>query len=105
MKDKIKFFPRTMSNPTILASSLVILSSLTVGILSGIVSYYLGSDSLKNVNTPTENPTQKVSTKEEKRQNQQKFTIIPEKKVIVQVYDYVRQQQEASKLKKQKNDS
>lgn len=94
---------KEMSNPTILASGLVILTSLTVGIITGMVAYYLGSDSLKNVNTPAENPSQKINTKEEKRNNNSKFTIIPEKKVIVTVYDYVHQQQEASKVKKSKN--
>lgn len=94
-----------MPNSTILASSLVILSSLTVGVASGLVSYYVGSESLKSVNTPSENPTQKINAQEKQGQNNQKFTVVPEQKILVKVYDYVHQQQEASKVKKSKDNS
>lgn len=94
-----------MSNSTILASSLVILSSLTVGVASGLVAFYAGSESLKSVNTPPENPTQKLNGQEKEGQTNQKFTIVPEKQVLVKVYDYVKKQQEASKVKQSQNNN
>ena len=94
-----------MSNSTILASSLVILSSLTVGVASALVAFYVGSESLKSVNTPSENPTQKLNGQKKEGQTNQKFTIVPEKQVLVKVYDYVKKQQEASKVKQSKNNN
>ncbi|MBD2392858.1 hypothetical protein H6G11_01135 [Cyanobacterium aponinum FACHB-4101] len=94
-----------MSNSTILASSLVILSSLTIGVASGLISFYVGSESLKSVNTPPENPTQKINEQEKEVQDNKKFSIIPEQKILVKVYDYVHKQQEASKVKQSQSNS
>ena len=88
-------------NTTITASILVIISSLGLGLLTGWFSFEMGSDSLKGVKSPSENPSQKISPSNgnEKIDLSQKkdFKIIEEKRIIVTVYDYVQEQRGVTK--------
>ncbi len=91
---------------TITASVLVLLSSLGLGLATGFFAHKMGSESLKGVKSPTENPSQKIADskidQEVDLSTKKDFEIIPEKKIIVNVYDYVTEQRELSKGKKKK---
>lgn len=84
-------------NSTSLTFMLIILGSLGAGITTTILAYKFGSESLETVQFPEENPAQKLAIKNSANQG---FQIINEKKILVQVYDYVHAQKEASKNKK-----
>lgn len=85
--------------PTALASAIVLVSSLGVGLASGMFSFYLGSTSLVGVTSPDENPTQKINNQENKDGKIKKFSLMSEQKILVKVYDYVHKAREESKVK------
>lgn len=85
--------------PTTIASTIVLLSSLAVGIASGLFSFYLGSTSLVGVTSPPENPTQKINNQENNDLKGKKFHLMSEEKILVNVYDYVHKAREESKVK------
>ncbi|MBL1210874.1 hypothetical protein [Geminocystis sp. GBBB08] len=85
--------------PTIIASALVLVSSLTVGIASGIFSFYLGSTSLEGVTSPQENPTQKINNKDSNEIKTKKFSLMSEQNILIKVYDHIHKAREESKVK------
>lgn len=85
--------------PTTIASSIVILSSLAVGLGSGFFAFYLGSTSLVGVTSPAENPTQKINNQEKNDSTGKKFTLMSEQKMLVKVYDRIHKAREESKVK------
>ncbi len=89
---------------TIIASLLVLLSSIGLGLGMGWFAFTLGSESLKGVKSPVENPTQKIKEQEGKEgldlSKKKKFEIKSEKAIIVNAYDHVHGKKEANKEKK-----
>lgn len=88
---------RVVVNPAVVASFFVILSSVSVGVVSGITAFYLGSESLKTVNSPEENPTQKLGKWETVDLKKYHFQPVAEKTILVKVYNYVQEQRKAAK--------
>jgi hypothetical protein len=87
-------------NSTFMVLGFILASSLTAGAATGYIAYRFGSEALTGVKSPQENPTQKLTkSKNVSSQKSQSFQIIPEKDILVQVYDYVYAQKEASKTK------
>ena len=88
-------------NKTITASILVIISSLGLGLLTGWFAFQMGSDSLKGVKSPSENPSQRISSSNNNEKidlsKKKDFKIIEEKRIIVNVYDYVQEQRGVTK--------
>jgi hypothetical protein len=85
--------------PTTLASVLVLISSLGVGLAAAIFAFYLGTTSLVGVTSPAENPTQKINNQENKDGKIKKFDLMSEQKILVKVYDHVQKVREESKVK------
>jgi hypothetical protein len=79
---------------TILAFVLVIFGSIASGIVTVVVAYQLGRQSLSTVTTPSENPSQKIIKEEGVKKD---FTIIDEKEILVKVYDFVQKQKQDMK--------
>lgn len=78
----------------------ILLGSLITGILSSVLFYNLGSQSLAAVKSPEENPAQKLAKNNlTSTQSAQGFKIIKEKDILVTVYNYVYAQKQASKKK------
>ena len=90
-----------LRSPTVIASTIVLFSSLSIGIGTGLLSFYLGRESLKGVTSPEENPTQKINPNLGNNGERQNFQLMSEKTVLVKVYDYVQTAREESKLKEQ----
>jgi hypothetical protein len=86
-------------NSTVTLFSVILLTSLVAGSAAGYVAYIFGAKSLAGVRTPEENPTQKL-VKSDNSQTKQGFQILPEKNILVKVYDYVHTQKQANKAKK-----
>lgn len=70
---------------------MILLGSLSTGIVSCLVAYNLASSSLQSVKSPEENPAQKLSIKN----SSNGFKIMKEKDILVQVYNYVYTQKKA----------
>ena len=91
-------------NSTFTVLALIIFGSLGAGMITAIVAYKFASESLKAVQFPEENPAQKLAKKNSSPQkSSQGFEIMNEKDILVEVYDYVYYQKEASKNKKSDN--
>lgn len=90
-----------LRSPTAIASILVLISSLSIGIGVGYLSFYLGTESLMGVTSPEENPTQKVNNKSENGEQRQNFTLMSEQKILVKVYDHIHKAREEGKLQAQ----
>ncbi|HIK37006.1 MAG: hypothetical protein NZ901_07810 [Geminocystis sp.] len=88
---------KVVVNPAVVASFFVILGSVSVGVVSGVTAFYLGSESLKTVNSPEENPTQKLGKWETVDLKKYHFQPVEEKTVLVKVYNYVQEQRRAVK--------
>ena len=87
-------------NSTIVASILVLLGSIGLGIGTGLFAHKLGSESLTGVKSPSENPSQKIKEVDNQKSDLSKkkdFKIIEEKRMIITVYDYVQQQRNLAK--------
>ena len=82
---------------TILASAVVLLSSIGMGLVTGYISFELGSESLKGVKSPADNPSQKIMEKELDLKAKEKFQLIDEKTILVKVYDHIHEYREANK--------
>ncbi len=88
-------------NSTVTVFSFILLASLVTVGGTGYVAYIFGSKSLAGVRTPEENPTQKLTNVHNSQtQPTQGFQIVPEKTILVKVYDYIHAQKQASKAKK-----
>lgn len=91
------FIPKSPSfNFTYITSAIVVFSSLLVGVVSAYVAYSVGTDSLEGVNTPPENPTQKIGNDRGKN-TENRFEFISERTILVKVYDHIHKQKEAAK--------
>ncbi|BAQ66529.1 hypothetical protein [Geminocystis sp. NIES-3709] len=88
-------------SPTAIASILVVLSSLSIGLATGFLSFYLGAESLTGVTSPEENPTQKINNKSDNEGQGTNFQLISEQKILVKVYDQIHKAREESKVKEQ----
>jgi hypothetical protein len=89
--------------PTIVASVFVLLSSIGLGIGTGYVSFGLGSESLKGVKSPLDNPSKKIITQEVNLQNKKKFQLMEEKTILTKVYDHIEAQREKNKSTQKKS--
>lgn len=88
-------------NSTLLLSIFIFLAASGVVSASAIISYKFGTKSLEVVKSPLENPAQKLTNKDSSSsESNQGFQIIEEKKILVEVYDYVFHQKKANKEKK-----
>ncbi len=87
-------------NSTIWVSLLVLLGSLGLGLGTGYFTFTLGSESLKGVKSPADNPSQKITDKQLDLSKKQEFKLIEEKTILVNVYDDIHGQREISKKKK-----
>ncbi len=85
--------------PTIIASTIVLVSSLVVGLASGFFSFHLGTRSLVGVTSPPENPTQKINNKDGNGGQIKKFNLMSEQNMLVKVYDHIHKAREESKAK------
>lgn len=85
-------------SPTALTSIFILISSLSIGIGVGYLSFSLGTESLTGVTSPEENPTQKINNKSENGEENKNFTLMSEQKMLVKVYDYIHKAREESKL-------
>jgi len=86
-------------NLTVVAFFLLIFGSIAAGIVAGFASYRLGRESLSTVTTPQENPTEKLPMTTANKDSQPKeFEITEERKILVQVYDFVVAKKEELKL-------
>ena len=88
-------------NSKILLSLFVLLGSLGLGLGAGYFTYSLGSESLKGVRAPEDNPSQKIVDKPLDLSKKQEFKLIEEKTILVNAYDHVHGQRETSKKKKE----
>lgn len=90
-------------NSTIIASLIVLLSSIGLGMFTGYLSFALGSESLKGVKSPEENPSKKILEQKSDVKQQEEFQFVDEKKILVKVYDHIHQYREANKKKEKSN--
>lgn len=91
-------------NSTPMIFGMILSITLGTGILSAIVAYKFGTLSLEAVESPAENPTQKLAIKNvATKKSEKSFQLMKEKDILVNVYDYVHNQKEANK--KQKSDA
>jgi len=97
----MKINAASLRSPTTVTSILILVSSLSIGIGVGYLSFYLGTESLMGVTSPEENPTQKINNTSENGQERQKFTLMSEEKILVKVYDYIHKAREESKVQAQ----
>jgi hypothetical protein len=97
------FFRRSIMNSTIIASLIVLLSSIGLGMFTGYLSFALGSESLKGVKSPEENPSKKILEQKSDVKQQEEFQFVDEKKILVKVYDHIHQYREANKKKEKSN--
>lgn len=97
----MKINTSSLLSPTAIASFFVLISSLSIGIGTGYLAFYLGTESLTGVTSPEENPTQKINTTTENSGENQNFTLMSEQKILVKVYDHIHKAREESKLKAQ----
>ena len=76
---------------------LILLGSLSAGGATGFMAYKFGTQSLQSVNSPEVNPSQKLAHNNQLSPGKPKsFQIIPEKDILVKVYDYVYYQKRAT---------
>ena len=93
-------------NSTILATILVLFSSIGLGVVTGLISFKLGSESLKGVQSPQENPTQKISAQELEQLDltqKKKFQIIEEKTILIKVYNHTHQQRKVNQAQEKES--
>ena len=97
-------FPKVPMNSAIVASIIVVLTSLGLGLTTCLITFRLGSESLKGVTSPLKNPTQKIKNEQKSTDlaSRKQFKIIEEKTVLVKVYDHVHKQRDAAKVKEKK---
>ena len=91
-------------NSTILAIILVLLSSVGLGVFTGLVSFNLGSESLKGVKSLTVSNTKKTNAPESDESDltqRKKFQFIEERTILVKVYDHIHRHRQASQKQKQ----
>ena len=88
---------------TIAASIVVLLSSIGVGTVVGSIFFELGSESLKGVTSPADNPNNTITEQKLDLKQREKFQLIEEKRILVQVYDHVYKYREAKKQEQKYN--
>ncbi|MGI0482813.1 hypothetical protein ACN4EE_18755 [Geminocystis sp. CENA526] len=97
----MKINTSSLLSPTAIASVFVLIGSLSIGLGTGYLTFYLGTESLMGVTSPEENPTQKINGKTENNGEIQNFTLMSEQKMLVKVYDHIHKAREESKLQAQ----
>jgi hypothetical protein len=84
------------SHSTFLIFVLILLGSLSAGGATGFMTYKFGIQSLRNINSPETNSSQKlVNNHQPSSPKSTTFKIIPEQDILVKVYDYVYAQKKA----------
>ncbi len=78
----------------------IVLGMAAVGAGSAYVAYTLGTESLKGVSQPDNNPSKKFSKSQKTSYKLQPFTPIKEAEVIKKVKVYIQKQEKASKQDK-----
>lgn len=90
-------------NSTVIIFFFVFLGSVAAGVTTGYFFYKFGSDAIESVKIPEENPAQKLSLKKKDgKTSAQGFKIKKEKKMLVEVYDFVYAQKKEKKVAKKK---
>ncbi|MBR8829609.1 MAG: hypothetical protein Cpurp_00220 [Chlorogloea purpurea SAG 13.99] len=72
------------------------------GLGTGYLAYELGTESLKGVSQPDNNPSKKFSKNQKTSYKLQPFTPIKEKEVIKKVKVYIQKQKEVTKQANEK---
>ena len=94
------------SYSTIIIFVLILLGSLSAGSATGFLAYKFGTKSLQSINSPEVNPNQKLTNNnQQSSQKSTNFQIIPEKDILVKVYDYVYYQKKAAQEKQKSGQS
>ncbi len=84
-------------NSTVIAFLVIIVGSISAGISTGAIALYLGNESLNGVRSPKENPSQKLVKNNEDSGNQQEFTLMNERDILVKIYDLKHAHREKNK--------
>ncbi|MDJ0597468.1 MAG: hypothetical protein QNJ37_01280 [Crocosphaera sp.] len=90
-------------NPTLKLSLLLLLVISGAGTASAYIAYRAGSEALKGVSQPENNPTKKLAEGSKKSTEPTEFKPIDEKTILIKVYNHTHQKNKAAASEKKQD--